>query len=114
MVAMFSHATQYGPYWMYDIVERPAGYTKVVCFSQPEYITVYIVMINVDTQEQITLSTSGLYLPMWYYYVPTGTYEVDSIYATNASIKINGFDVEEGDQIVFGNVDGSLIAYQNN
>ena len=111
---MFSYATQYGPFWMYNTVEKPAGYTKVVCFSDPQFIAVGAVLVNVDTQEHISLSTSGMYLPIWYFYVPAGTYEVYSIVAINANIKINGFDVEEGDIVVFGNVDGSLIAYPSN
>lgn len=112
-VAISSWATQYGPYWMNDPVVQPAGYAKVVCFSQPQYIAVGVVLVNVNSQEQILLSTSGIYQPMWFYYVPSGTYEIYSIDATNATIKINGFDVEVGDQIVFG-TSGSLIAYPSN
>lgn len=108
-----SKATQYGPYWMYETNEQPAGYAKIVCFSQPQYIAVGVVLINVNSQEQILLSTSGTYLPMWYYYIPAGTYEVYSIDATNASVRINGFDVDEGDQVVFTS-GGSLIAYPSN
>lgn len=108
-----SNAAQYGPYWMYETIEQPTGYAKIVCLSQPQYIAVGVVLVNVNTQEQISLSTSGTYLPMWYYYIPAGTYEVYSIDATNAAIKINGFDVDEGDHVVF-TTGGSLIAYPSN
>ena len=69
-----------------------------------------IYLVNVDTQEQVHLTTSAVYQPIWYYYIPAGTYEVVSIEAQNAKIKVNGFEVEVGDEVVFSSIDGSVIA----
>jgi len=111
-VALSSWATQYGPYFMYNNNPTPNGYTKVVCFSNPNYIGVGVVLVNVETNEQIHLSTSSTYQPMWFYFVPGGTYRVVAVNAHMAKVKINGFDVEEGDEIVFcKNASGSLIAF---
>lgn len=109
-IAISSWATQYGPYWINQVVPKPTGYTKVVCFSEPQYIGAGIYLVNVDTQEQVHLTTSAGYQPIWYYYIPAGTYEVVSIEAQNAKIKVNGFEVEVGDEVVFSSIDGSVIA----
>ena len=112
LVALSSKATQYGPYFMYNNTPTPSGYAKVVCFSNPNYIGVGVALVNVETNEQIYLSTSSTYRPMWFYFVPGGTYRVVAINAHMAKVKINGFDVEEGDEIVFcKNASGSVIAF---
>ena len=103
-------ATTYGPYPINQEVDKPSGYSKVVCFSVPEYITASVILVNVDTQELISLYTSSSNTPMWYFYIPNGTYEIVSLSTSNAYIKINGFSYEVGDQVTFL-ISGSIIAY---
>ena len=105
-----AYATRFGPYPLNQTVEKPEGYAKVVCFSVPEYITASVHLINVDTQEDIYLSTSSSYIPQWYYFIPSGTYEIASLTTPAAYVKINGFNVEVGDEVIFTS-GGSMIAY---
>lgn len=83
LFAFVAKATVYGPYSMDSSVPQPEGYAKVVVFSLPGSIAGYIILENITTGEQITLTATTF--NQCFYYVESGTYEVVEIeYAHDA------------------------------
>ncbi|MEL5892429.1 hypothetical protein AAE250_02860 [Bacteroides sp. GD17] len=68
-----------GPYSMSNNLPTPEGYARVVITSTPEFTGGSITLLNQDTGGSIVLHGSVTYMSIWFYFIPSGTYVVESI-----------------------------------
>lgn len=69
----------FGPYSMANNLPTLEGYARVVITSTPEFTGGSITLLNQDTDESIMLHGSVTYMSMWFYFIPSGVYVVESI-----------------------------------
>lgn len=108
LFAFVAKATVYGPYSMDSSVPQPEGHTKVVVFSQPGSIAGYIILENVTTGEQVTLTATAY--TQCFYYVESGTYEVVEIEYAHDAFFGGVYMLDIGDSIILSG--GAAIVFR--
>lgn len=102
----------FGPYSMSHNLPIPEGYARVVITSTPQFTGGSITLLNQDTGERIALHGSVTYISIWFYFIPSGTYVVESI-ADSYSAVVNGYGmVSVGSTVKFyesGHIGFTLI-----
>lgn len=87
-----------GPYSVTYDQSTPSGYAKVVVYSVPDYSGGGI-SLNKDGST-INLCASSVYIPIWYYFIPSGIYTVNKV-SSNFRTMINGEQISVGSKVNF-------------
>jgi len=97
-VILTVNADVLGPYTITYNQSTPSGYAKIVVYSVPNYSGGGISLTKEGST--INLCASSVYIPIWYYFVPTGIYTINKI-SSNFKTMINGEQVFIGSTVNF-------------
>lgn len=89
-----------GPHPIQYDVPTPEGYSKVIVSSNPEFTGGSVTLSNIETSEICMLAGSVTYMNMWYFFIPNGTYTVESI-ADGYTATSNGGAISVGSTLKF-------------
>lgn len=102
------YVTSYGPYPMHSKKETPSGYSKVIVDSSNDYIGGVISLKRLSDGKLCNISGSANYYKQWYYFIPKGEYQVESV-GSNYTTKINGFIAYKGFKVTF--LDSGCVSF---